>query len=167
MSNVLQPLFRIRKFREENASQEVGRKKRALQEAEHDLEQKRKELSEYIAWRINKEDELYSGVFNKWLKRRNLDDLKQYVATLRNQQVAMEKEVGEAEKRKVEAEEALDAAREVLRKAILDKKKIEEYLKVWKAEMLAEEERKAEKELEDFKKKDMENFEEEPDEFGN
>lgn len=166
MKYPLEELLRVRRLREDDATNELTRRRREVEQAERMLEQRQRELEEYTAWRIQREAELYEQVIGKQVPLKALDDLKKDIQILRDQEItyqerilAAEKALAEAKARLVEAQAAYQATRK-------DRQKIDEHKGIWAAEAAREYEAGQELELEDFKVRAPESNEPEGDENG-
>ena len=147
----LEDLLRVRNFREDNAANELTRRRRAVEQAEQLVQQRKRELEEYIQWRINREEELYREVMQKPVQLKALDDLKQDIQLLREKEHLYEERIREAEKAVVQAKEALDQAQADYQAAVRDRQKIDEHKGIWAQETAKINEANQEKELEDFR----------------
>jgi hypothetical protein len=150
MKYVLEDLIRVRRIREDGAQHEVIRKRHDLETAAQSVVEKKAGLSDYIKWRVAKEDRLYSGIQGKIVGRQDLEDLKLKVALMRDQEAAYEKDVEEAERALEIARDKLEEAKGNYRSAVREVQKMDEHKKAWLTERHKEEELEAEKELEDF-----------------
>ena len=116
-------------------------------------EQKKKEFQDYHIWRIQKENSLYEGIRNKLVRLQDLDALRQKIALLRERELALKKDIMEAEKEKEKALAELNKSKEQLRQSMKEHEKILEHKKMWLENMRKEMERRQEIELEEFKTK--------------
>ena len=107
MKYPLEDLLRVRNFREDNAANELTKRRRAVEAAEDLVKQRKRELEEYIQWRIQREEELYREVMQKPVQLKELDDLKQDIQLLREKESLYEERIREAENGVVQAKEAL------------------------------------------------------------
>lgn len=160
---VLQDLLNIRNMREDDAAQAVTVAKYKVEEAARNIETKIKEKEEYVAWRLNREIELYDGIKGKQVKLKDLDELKERVFMLRQRDLAFEKAIDDARRAKADAEQAVEAAIQKHKASIKERQKIEEHKKIWLDEKLAEENDKQEKEAEDFTKRKDEDADDDAD----
>ncbi|MBI1247960.1 hypothetical protein GC197_08990 [bacterium] len=155
MKYPLQDLLRVRNFREENAANALTVKRRELEQAEQLVAQRKKELEDYIQWRINRESEMYQEVMKKSIHLQALDDLKQDIQILRDKQNIYEDQITKAEKALQEAQQALEQARVHHLQAVKDRKKIDEHKELWAQEVAKISESNQEKELEDFRVREL------------
>ena len=151
MKYPLEDLLRVRNFREDNAANELTRRRREVEQAEQLVQQRKKELEEYIQWRIKREEELYQEVMQKPVQLKDLDDLKQDIQLLREKEHLYEDRIREAEKALADARQALDDAHAQYQAAVRDRQKIDEHKDLWAQETAKINEANAEKELEDFR----------------
>jgi hypothetical protein len=166
MKYVLEDLLKVRDFRETSAGNEVKKKKGRLLHAERVVKAKEDEVSDYHSWRLEKEESMYEEVKNKQITLQDLDGLKFRVASLRENEAALENDLLEAERDRNLATEELEKAQSTYRLAVREKRKIEEHKKIWLGDMQKEEERAQDKEMEEFQKqmKSMDEMESESDE---
>ena len=150
MKYVLGDLLRVREFREKLARQEVLKKSVCLYQAMAEVERRNLELSRYHAWRVEKEDLLFKEVEKKIITLKQLEDLRITTSLLRENELALEQAVRDAEKARQTATQELEEARRSYEAALKNTRKIEEHKSGWLEEMLRESERSADKEMEEF-----------------
>ncbi len=150
MKYPLQDLLRVRNIREDNAANELARRRTEVEAAEKIVEQRKQELKEYTEWRIRREEELYQEIIEKKVQLKELDDLKQSIGLLREKEFVYEDRIREAERLLREAQEALEQAHEEYRAAVKNRQKIDEHKSIWAQEEAKIDEANQEKELEDF-----------------
>ena len=159
MSYVLQPLLRIRTMREDRASGELSAARRELASAEAALEARRRDLAAYEKTKEERRDRIYDAIMGRAVSREQIDLANAGVARIDEEGALKTDNVAraEAERKKREitgahwdAAEAAAAARRNLFLATKDRMKIDEHKDVWLAAEAAEEEHRAEGELEDF-----------------
>lgn len=151
MKYPLEELLSVRKFREGERASELARKRKAVGEAEQLVERRRQELKEYIAWRIQREEELYNGILRHEIAVRQLDDLKVNIQILRENELTYQERVQQAEKNLGAARHELATAQTTYQKAVKDSNKIEAHKSWWALEAAREAEAFQERELEDFR----------------
>lgn len=144
--------MRVREHRETAAGNAVKAKRNLLDEARRLLKEKEKALADYRKWRIQKEESLYGEVKDQNISLKELDDLKLKIVLLREKETELEHEILKAEQARDKAEDELSQAMSAYRKAIREKKKIEEHREKWLEEASLEEERERDKELEEYQK---------------
>lgn len=147
---LLQDLLDIRVLREDEAGQRVLREKSHVEQAHRAVEQRTKELSEYIQWRIEKEDAIYTSVIRKPIHLRQLEELRTDISALRENELVKQQKI-------IEAETALEKARTVLadahaaqQAAARDLRKIEEHRDIWYEEWFKEQNLIIDREMEDL-----------------
>ena len=161
---LLQDLLNVRGRREDAAHDRVMASRKLLEQAELEVVRRKQERVDYIAWRIQREEELYQQIMNHLVQIRNLDDLKIDIQLLREKESVYEQRILEAEKGVADAKDALHNAEAELRKASRDKRKLEEHKDMWTQELAKEAEMGADKETEDFRVKDPDIEDEDDDE---
>ena len=152
MSYLLQPLLRIRTMREDRASGELSAARRELASAEAALEARRRDLAAYEETKEERRDRIYDAIMGRAVSREQIDLANAGVARIDEEGVLALKadNVARAEAERKKREEAAAAARRNLFMATKDRMKIDEHKGIWLAVEAAEEEHRAEGELEDF-----------------
>ena len=153
---MLKELLRVKKIREESAEREVLRCEDVLRQRKKDVEDRKRELAEYIDWRCKEEQRLYDNIMNTSVLQNDLDKLKQKVAIMREKDVKLEEAISEAEKQVVVAEEALEAAKEHHLQTKIAVEKFTEFCKVQDEEAEKEALRLEDLEMEEFTGKSKE-----------
>ena len=150
MSYLLQPLLRIRAMREDRASGELSAARRELATAEAALEARRRDLAAYEETKEERRDRIYDAIMSRAVSREQIDLANAGVARIDEEGVLTADNVARAEAERKKREEAAAAARRNLFLATKDRMKIDEHKGIWLAVEAAEEEHRAEGELEDF-----------------
>ena len=150
MSYLLQPLLRIRTMREDRASGELSAARRELAAAEAALEARRRDLAAYEETKEERRDRIYDAIMGRAVSREQIDLANAGVARIDEEGVLKADNVARAEAERKKREEATAAARRNLFLATKDRMKIDEHKGIWLAVEAAEEEHRAEGELEDF-----------------
>ena len=150
MPYLLQPLLRIRTMREDRASGELVAAKRDLALAEEALAARQKDLADWEATKEERRDRIYDAIIGREVSRDQIDLANEGVARIDEEGVLKADNVKRAEAERVRREEAAEAARQNLNAATKNRMKIDEHKAVWLAEDAAEQEARAEGELEDF-----------------
>ena len=150
MSYLLQPLLRIRTMREDRASGELSAARRELAAAEAALEARRRDLAAYEETKEERRDRIYDAIMGRAVSREQIDLANAGVARIDEEGVLKADNVARAEAERKKREEAAAAARRNLFLATKDRMKIDEHKGIWLVAEAAEEELRAEGELEDF-----------------
>ena len=150
MPYLLQPLLRIREMREDRASGELSAARRELAAAEEALEARRRDLAAYEDTKEERRDRIYDAIMGRAVSREQIDLANAGVARIDEEGALKTDNVARAEAERKRREEAAAAARRNLILATKDRMKIDEHRDVWLAAEAAEEELRAEGELEDF-----------------
>ena len=150
MPYVLQPLLRIRTMREDRASGELVAAKRDLAIAEESLAARRRDFAEWEATKEERRDRIYAAVMGRTVSREQIDLANEGVARIDEEGALKADNVKRAEQERRQREEAAEAARRNLNLATKNRMKIDEHKAVWLAADAAEQEARAEGELEDF-----------------
>ena len=150
MSYALQPLLRIRMMREDRATGELSAARRELAAAEEALEARRRDLAAYEETKEERRDRIYEAIIGRAVSREQIDLANEGVARIDEEGVLKADNVVRAEGERKKREEATEVARSNLALAMKNRTKIDEHKDVWLASEAAEEEHRAEGELEDF-----------------
>lgn len=154
----LEDLRRIRTFREETAANDVIRCRRLVEQAAKLLEERKKQLAEYIEWRIAREEAMYQEIMQQLIQRKDLDELKVNIQILRDKELTYRERVVQAEKELAEAQATWQAAVATHQAAVKARQKLDEHKEMWAREVERELEFKQEIELEDFRTRDDDQF---------
>lgn len=156
MSYPLQDLLKIRQLRERMAQENLIKAQKDLENAFQRVIRKQKALDEFKEWRVDEEDRLYYKIHNKKIKTDGLENFRYEFAQLDEKELVHEKAVIDAEEKREEAKEALALAREHYKQAIINLEKIREHEKSWLDVWNKELEAAADKEMEEFQSRTME-----------
>ena len=137
-------------MREDRASGELSAARRELATAEAALEARRRDLAAYEETREERRDRIYDAIMGHAVSREQIDLANAGVARIDEEGALKADNVARAEAERKRREEAATAARRNLILATKDRMKIDEHRDVWLAAEAAEEELRAEGELEDF-----------------
>ncbi len=150
MSYTLQPLLKIRVMREDRATGELTAARQAVAAAESALEAREKELEEYEETKEERRDRIYDAIMGQTVSRERIDLANEGVARIDEEGVLKADNVVRAKDELKKREDAAEVARRNLNTATKNRMKIDEHKAVWLAEDAAEQEHRAEGELEDF-----------------
>ena len=150
MAYALQPLLRIRVMREDRASGELTAARQAVAVAEAALEDRKRELVDYERTKEERRDRIYATIIGRAVSRDSLDLAQDGVARIDDEGILKADNVKRAEVVLNEKMSLADTARRNLNIATKNRMKIEEHRAVWIAADIAEQEHRAEGELEDF-----------------
>lgn len=150
MKYILEDLLQIRQLRERESLKNLKLKKKELENAILLIQKRKDELTEYITWRIEKENELYDSIINMNVSVNELNSLRESIAILKEKDLIIQKKILDAEEQKKKSEKEVENAKILYSKAVKDTKKIAEHKKIWIAEMQKNAEKAAEAELEDL-----------------
>ena len=150
MAYVLQPLLRIREMREDRATGELTAAKREVLTAEEALAARRRDLAAYEETKEERRDRIYAAIIGEVVSREQIDLAAEGVARIDEEGVLKADNVKRAESEVVKRKEAESVARANLNLAIKNRMKIDEHRSEWIAADAAEQEHRAEGELEDF-----------------
>ncbi len=150
MGYSLQPLLRIREMREDRATGELTAARQAVTAAESALEAREKELEEYEETKDERRDRIYAAIMGQTVSRERIDIANEGVARIDEEGVLKADNVLRAKDELKKREDAAEVARQNLNLATKNRMKIDEHKAVWLAEDAAEQEHRAEGELEDF-----------------
>jgi len=151
MKYILQPLLRVRLYREDQAANAMIQQRRRVAAAEAELERRRKDLADYEVWRVRREEEIWQSVIGKEVLNKDLDDLKLDLQIVWAGQVERQEAVFAGEKSLEEERAKLMDAIVAHQKAMRSREKLDIHKEMWRSSVLKEQEYAAELELEDFK----------------
>ena len=146
----LQPLLKIRTMREDRASGELSAARRELAAAEEALAARKRDLAAYEETKEERRDRIYDAIIGRAVSREQIDLANEGVARIDEEGALKADNVARAEGERRKREEAADIARANLSQATKNRMKIDEHKNVWLKMEAAEEEYRAEGELEDF-----------------
>jgi type III secretion protein O len=147
----LADLLRVRKLREDKALEAITVAQRRLEDDIRYLEEQKKALESFRAFRISEEVRLYNTIMKQIVKQEKVDEVKAEVTRLRLEELAHMDRVTKAEEELEAAKKNLEQAKIDYQNAIKSRQKIDEHKAIWKEVMAKEEEFKLEKEMEDFR----------------
>ena len=150
MSYMRQPVFGIRTMREDRATGALTAARRALAAAEEALEARKRDLAAYEETKEERRDRIYDAIIGRPVSREQIDLANAGVARIDEEGALKVDNVARAEEDRKKRAEATGVARHNLALATRNRMKIDEHKSVWLAIEAAEEERRAEGELEDF-----------------
>ncbi len=150
MAYTLQPLLKIRVMREDRATGELTAARQAVAAAETALEARERELEEYEETKEERRDRIYAAIMGQPVSRERIYLANEGVARIDEEGVLKADNVVRAKDELKKREEAAEVARVNLNTATKNRMKIDEHKAVWLAEAAAEQEHRAEGELEDF-----------------
>ena len=150
---VLDKLLDIRKKREDELTQQLAKARSDLQSAEAQCEEAKRNLDDFIADMPEKKARLYATVMNIVVKREQLDKLKEALADLERQKLALAEKLEQAEQNVVQAQQTLEQTQKNLLAATKNKMKLDTHKDIWLEEEKRIEAENAEKELEDLHNK--------------
>lgn len=155
----LEALLDVRYYREDNAKKNVNKTKREKQEAEEEIIAAQKKLQEYQIWRVQEEDRRYEKILGTVCTLDTIDALKLGIARLMIQENHLEENVEKAKANLILKAEAFEKAKTVLFNAQKDTMKICAHKDLWKVDVQKEEARLEDVEMEEFKPKQVNEFE--------
>ena len=150
MPYLLQPLLSIRVMREDRARGELTAARQAVVSAEEALAARRRDLSAYEETREERRDRIYDAIIGHQVSRDQIDLANEGVARIDEEGVLKADNVKRAESDVAKRKQEEDAARANFNLATKERMKIDEHKSIWIAEDAAEQEARAEGELEDF-----------------
>lgn len=159
--SVFNDLLAIKRFRESQAELAVARQRQLLAEAERLREEARERLEKFRAWAKQREREMYGDLCSRVVRVREIEDVLQGVAGLRQGESQHATQVEEADAQAQRTAEALARSRQDHRDAVRMTEKFVELAQVHWDEHLKEVERKEDLEMEEVAsiRRDMEDWE--------
>jgi type III secretion protein O len=147
--NIFRELMAIKRFREGQAELAVTRQRQALAEAERQRVQALEKLDEYRDWSVRRERDMYQDLCSRLVHVRDIEDVMQGVADLRQGERDCEARAEQAADQERLETEALAARREAHRDASRMVEKFVQLASLHAADELRETERKEDLELEE------------------
>ena len=147
---VLEQLLDIRKKREDELAQQVPKAKSDLQLAEEECEKANRNLDDFVAELPDRKTKLYATVMNVVVKREQLDKLKEALADLERQRMALAEKLQQARRQVDEARQKLEQTQRNLLLATKNTMKLDTHKEAWLEEEKRIEQDNADKELEDL-----------------
>ena len=150
MPYTLQPLLRIRLMREDRASGELVAARQAREAAEDALAARKRDYEEYQETREERRDRIYAAIIGQTVSKDRIDLASEGVARIDEEGALKLDNVKRAESELKEKVSLETEARGRYNLAIKERMKIDEHKSIWLAADAAEQEYRAESELEDF-----------------
>lgn len=150
MGYILQPLLKIRLMREDRASGELTAARQAREAAEEILAARQRDLDAYNETREERRDRIYDAIIGQTVTMERLDLAAEGVARIDEEGVLKADNVKRAESDVNECKNQEAEARRRYNLATKERMKIDEHRAIWIAADAAEQELRAEGELEDF-----------------
>ena len=150
MAYILQPLLKIRLMREDRASGELTAARQAREAAEEVLIARQKDLDAYNETREERRDRIYDAIIGQTVTMERLDLATEGVARIDEEGVLKADNVKRAESDLNERKNQEVEARRRFNLTTKERMKIDEHRAIWIAADAAEQELRAEGELEDF-----------------
>ena len=137
-------------MREDRATGELTAARQALAAAQEALAARQRDLAEWESTKEERRDRIYDAIIGRKVSRDQIDLATEGVSRIDEEGVLKADNVKRAEGVVREKADAAEAARMNLTIATRNRMKIDEHRAVWLAEDAAEQEARAEGELEDF-----------------
>lgn len=137
-------------MREDRAAGELTAARQALAAAEEALAARRRDLAEYEDTKEERRDRIYAAIIGRSVSRDQIDIANEGVARIDEEGVLKADNVTRAEGEVREREAVAETARVNMTAATKNRMKIDEHKSIWLQAEIAEQERLAEGELEDF-----------------
>ncbi|WP_276807914.1 type III secretion protein [Castellaniella defragrans] len=147
--NVFRELLAIKRFREGQAELAVTRQRQALAEAERQRLQALERLDEYRAWSLRRERDMYRDLCSRLVRVRDIEDVMQGVADLRQGERDCETRAEAAADQERQEAQALVERREAHRETSRMVEKFVQLASLHAADQLRELERKEDLEMEE------------------
>lgn len=149
MKKLFDELLRIKRFREEQAELEAGRARRRMALAARARGQAEEALEQYRGEARRREDGMYDDLCSRVVRVREIDDVLQQVAGLKEGERRRDAAREDALKKESEAQEALDGARRAHQHALRQCDKFVDLAGMYQAEARKEQENKEDAEVEE------------------
>lgn len=123
-------LLRIKKFREDAAQRAVASAEKALEARREAVRDAETALENHRTFRTAEEVRLFNEIKGEPVRVSRLDQMKQAVALLRDDEVRLAEKLEEERRTVPPAEQAVDEAKEVYRAAMKATQKFEEFVSI-------------------------------------
>ena len=146
-------LINLRERRYQGALADEKHKKQLLQLAAQELESKKQELSDYLAYREEEIERRYQEILDSVKTQEEIAAFNSGLGLLYEKESVLKAEIAELNQKMQAARRALDKAREQVVVAHKAVQKLESHREIWLAEQRRLLEYKADLEMEDFRVK--------------
>ena len=146
----------VREFREDQAATQIKKQRAKVVQAENFVQQKQKELKDYIEWRVRREQEMYDEIMKQPIHMKELEKVKESVQMLKANEAGYQDAVLQAQSQLETERQQLEEDTAAHRVAVKETDKLKEHRAIWQAAASKEEEFNQEKELEDFRTREEE-----------
>ena len=154
MKYVLEDLLRVRNHRQERMQELLLKAKRALEEADRQLQQQCAKQTAFLQKKPQYIQAAYDAMFRQTQFKRNAFDMVHLkLEKLDEYQMKLAIAVEKAQNKCNDERKNVERCMQAVRKAQQEVSKIDEHKKIWKQEMQKLDEYQQDKELEDFKVK--------------
>ncbi len=147
----LSSLLHVREHRENTAQRELALARQEKENAQNLLLEAENALVEYAKWLKNEEKIRYDALIGQSCTKKDFDDLKNSMAKLMEREIELGQEVEKAKEYLKEREEILIKCKNYHIQMQKDKEKILAHKDLWQEEILKEEVKAEDAELEEFK----------------
>ncbi len=154
MDYPLAELLHIRELREQAAASNVRKARLAMEQAQQELQQARKDLEEYVAWRLQREAEMYEEITGAMLSVRELENFKEAIARLRDKERDHRLHIRKYEENVQQAVEFLEQCRSEHIETVKNRRKLDEHEAIWRKEAALRAQALEERELEEVAAKE-------------
>lgn len=154
---ILEDILKVRNFRKDIAEKEFTKAQRLVVEAEENVKRAESALEEYKVFIVKETDRLYKQVMNKKVKKDAVDGLNAAIKNLKNRLIDHEKAVDNEKENLEKAKQNVEEKRQVLMEANKNIEKLSAHKETWMKEAMRLEEEVADKELEEFTGKKVDN----------
>lgn len=152
-------LLNVRYYREDKAKKAINTAKRLVEEAKEAVERAHKELEDYRIWLAEEETRRYEAIMGKPCSVQSVDEVKQGINLLKAKEVQYIEKIEKAKQAVIEAENNLENAKKALSVAQQETQKIIIHKDIWMQAVKIEVARAEDLEMEEFKPKDTNEFE--------
>ncbi len=143
-------LIKVKRLREDKAIAALNEAQMLLEQRIADEEVKRQEEADYSRWREKRKQELYKDIEGKSVAVKELDQMREQIASHRVRELQLQEEVAEIGRERAAAEQALETTRQVRLSAYREVAKYEQY-----NQTLADQEQRQREQQEEVEVEDM------------
>lgn len=150
MSDTYGELLRIKRYREQLATQALRREQQRFDQQARIVQQARDEAQSFHDHRLSEEQRCFEAIRNQLVLVESIEDMNRYTAQLREREALLNQRVLDEEKQLQSARQALEAARERQATSVRECEKFEQFVAVQRAIEEREQIMREEQELEEI-----------------
>lgn len=150
MATAFEQILELKQRKEDQALTDVRAGRLALEQAARAVEQRRIEAEEFSRKLLERQTQLYDDLEAKVCERSDIEDVRQAIARLREEESALYRKIDEAEAERIKAAEALEAAYKAHLQSVKNVEKFRQLVTIEQTAAEAAEQEREDKEMEEF-----------------